>query len=207
VTGDARDLACGALHRGAAQVCILGSMSPLPKNYLRYEAGERVLDGANQVLVRSRSTSGSPEYVAPDNGAQRMMVTGGKRLKDVLPAEWHLACGSTGQIQPATPTSGNDFGLSSRQRSCSRRIHQWAIHALGPWAQRCAPSRRNTVFASRIKIAGVQRRDGGRSRRCRRRPRTPVSQLPWSPLKVICRVWVDRLRPGRAAMSAYREIA
>src|ERR1700719_365955 len=53
VTGERTGPGMWRVHRGAAQVWILGSMSPLPKGITwRSNQVEQVLDGTNQVLVQ-----------------------------------------------------------------------------------------------------------------------------------------------------------
>jgi hypothetical protein len=53
VTGERTGPGMWRVHRGAAQVWILGSMSPLPKGITwRATQVEQVLDSANEVLVQ-----------------------------------------------------------------------------------------------------------------------------------------------------------
>jgi uncharacterized protein YbaP (TraB family) len=91
VTGERTGPGMWHVHRGAAQVWILGSMSPLPKDITwRSKQVEQVLDGAGQVLVQKPFEIGIARILwllLTERGV--LMVRGGKRLKDVLPADLH----------------------------------------------------------------------------------------------------------------------
>src|SRR5260370_29358712 len=91
VTGERTGPGMWRVHRGAAQVWILGSMSPLPKGITwRSKQVEQVLDGTNQVLVQKPFEIGIARILwllITEHSV--LMVTGGKRLKDVLPADLH----------------------------------------------------------------------------------------------------------------------
>ena len=91
VTGERTGPGMWHVRRGAAQVWILGSMSPLPKGITwRSKQVEQVLDGTNQVLVQKPFEIGIARILwllITERSA--LMVRGGKRLKDVLPADLH----------------------------------------------------------------------------------------------------------------------
>ena len=91
VTGERPGPGMWHVHRGAAQVWILGSMSPLPKGITwRSAQVEQVLGSANRVLVQKPFDIGIARILwllITERSA--LMVRGGKRLKDVLPADLH----------------------------------------------------------------------------------------------------------------------
>lgn len=79
------------VHRGNSQVWILGSLSPLPKGITwRSAQVERVLQGASQVLVQKPFELGIARILwLLLTERSVLMIRGGKRLKDVLPADLH----------------------------------------------------------------------------------------------------------------------
>jgi uncharacterized protein YbaP (TraB family) len=72
------------VHRGTAQLWILGSMSPLPKDITwRSKQVEQVLDGASDVLVQKPFEIGIARILwLLLTERSVLMVTGGKRLKE-----------------------------------------------------------------------------------------------------------------------------
>jgi uncharacterized protein YbaP (TraB family) len=78
-------------HKGDAHVWLLGSMSPLPRDITwRSRQVEKTLDSAQLVLVQKPFEISIPRILwvlLTDRSA--LLVTGGKRLKDVLPSELH----------------------------------------------------------------------------------------------------------------------
>jgi uncharacterized protein YbaP (TraB family) len=91
VTGERTGPGMWRVHHGAAQVWILGSLSPLPKGITwRSKQVEQVLDGTGQVLVQKPFEIGIARILwllITERSA--LMVRGGKRLKDVLPPDLH----------------------------------------------------------------------------------------------------------------------
>jgi uncharacterized protein YbaP (TraB family) len=77
------------VHRGAAQLWILGSMSPLPKGITwRSKQVEQILTGTSQVLVQKPFEIGIARILwILITDRNLLMIGGGKRLKDVLPAD------------------------------------------------------------------------------------------------------------------------
>ena len=79
------------VHRGAANVWILGSIAPLPRNITwRSRQVETVLESTSQVLVQKPLEISIPRILwmlIADRSL--LMVRGGKRLKDVLPPDLH----------------------------------------------------------------------------------------------------------------------
>src|ERR1700716_962508 len=91
VTGERTGPGMWHVHHGAAQVWILGSMSPLPKGITwRSNEVEKVLQTTNQVLVQKPFEIGIARILwLLITERSVLMVRGGKRLKDVLPADLH----------------------------------------------------------------------------------------------------------------------
>jgi uncharacterized protein YbaP (TraB family) len=77
------------VHRGAANVWILGSISPLPREITwRSKQVEFVLESTSQVLVQKPIEISIPRILWMLIADRKfLMVGGGKRLKDVLPPE------------------------------------------------------------------------------------------------------------------------
>jgi uncharacterized protein YbaP (TraB family) len=79
------------VHRGNAHVWILGSLSPLPKDITwRSKQVEQILDGAREVLVQKPMDVGIARILwLLITDRDLLFVGGGKRLRDVLPANLH----------------------------------------------------------------------------------------------------------------------
>ncbi len=79
------------VHRGAANVWILGSIAPLPRDITwRSKQVETVLESTSQVLVQKPLEISIPRilWMLIADRSQHL-VRGGKRLKHVLPPELH----------------------------------------------------------------------------------------------------------------------
>ena len=79
------------VHHGDANVWILGSISPLPRDITwRSKQVESVLESTSQVLVQKPIEISVPRILWMLIADRKyLMVGGGKRLKDVLPPELH----------------------------------------------------------------------------------------------------------------------
>jgi uncharacterized protein YbaP (TraB family) len=79
------------VHRADANVWILGSVSPLPRDITwRSKQVESVLESTSQVLVQKPLEISVPRILWMLIADRKLlMVGGGKRLKDVLPADLH----------------------------------------------------------------------------------------------------------------------
>jgi uncharacterized protein YbaP (TraB family) len=79
------------VHRGGANVWILGSISPLPRDITwRSKQVENVLESTSQVLVQKPIEISVPRILWMLIADRKyLMVGGGKKLKDVLPPELH----------------------------------------------------------------------------------------------------------------------
>jgi uncharacterized protein YbaP (TraB family) len=79
------------VHRGAANVWILGSISPLPRDITwRSKQVELVLESTSQVLVQKPIEISIPRVLWMLIADRKvLMVGGGKKLKDVMPPDLH----------------------------------------------------------------------------------------------------------------------
>src|SRR6266403_27807 len=159
VTGERTGPGMWRVHRGAAQVWILGSMSPLPKGITwRSKQVERVLEGANQVLVQKPFDIGIARILwLLITERSVLMVTGGKRLKDVLPAELHARFA----VQRAKYTGDPNKWERFRPLIAAAFLQQAAFHQVGLstrldlGAAMRTLAKKHRVRIEEIKIAGV----------------------------------------------------
>jgi uncharacterized protein YbaP (TraB family) len=159
VTGERTGPSMWRVHRGAAQVWILGSMSPLPKGITwRSKQVEQVLDGTNQVLVQKPFEIGIARILwLLITERSVLMVTGGKRLKDVLPADLH----SRFAAQRAKYTSDPNKWERFRPLIAAAFLQQAAFHQVGLstrldlGAAMRTLAKKHHVRVEEIKIAGV----------------------------------------------------
>jgi uncharacterized protein YbaP (TraB family) len=159
VTGERTGPGMWHVHRGAAQVWILGSMSPLPKGITwRATQVEKVLDGTSQVLVQKPFEIGIARILwllITERSA--LMVRGGKRLKDVLPAELHARFAA----QRAKYTQDPDKWERFRPLIAAAFLQQAAFHQVGLstrldlGAAVRTLAKKHHVRVEEIKIAGV----------------------------------------------------
>jgi uncharacterized protein YbaP (TraB family) len=147
------------VHHGTAQLWILGSMSPLPKDITwRSKQVEQVLDSTNQVLVQKPFEIGIARILwLLVTERSILMVTGGKRLKDVLPAELHARFA----IQRAKYTDDPNKWERFRPLIAAAFLQQAAFHRVGLstrldlGAAMRTLAKKHRVRVEEIKIAGV----------------------------------------------------
>ena len=147
------------VHRGNAQLWILGSMSPLPKGITwRSTQVERVLDGTSQVLVQKPFEIGIARILwllLTERGV--LMVRGGKRLKDVVPGDLHARFAA----QRAKYTDDPDKWERFRPLIAAAFLQQAAFHQVGLstrldlGAAVRTLAKKHRVRVEEIKIAGV----------------------------------------------------
>jgi uncharacterized protein YbaP (TraB family) len=129
VTGERTGPGMWRVHHGAAQVWILGSMSPLPKGITwRSKQVEQVLDGTSQVLVQKPFEIGIARILwllITERSA--LMVRGGKRLKDVLPPDLHARFA----VQRAKYTDDPDKWERFRPLIAAAFLQREAFHHVG----------------------------------------------------------------------------
>ncbi len=159
VTGERTGPGMWRVHRGAAQVWILGSMSPLPKAITwRSRQVEQVLGGTSQVLVQKPFEIGIARILWLLLTERRvLMVTGGKRLKDVLPAELHARFAAQRAKYTDDPNKWERF----RPIIAAAFLQQAALHQVGLstrldlGAAMRTLAKKHHVRVEEIKIAGV----------------------------------------------------
>jgi len=159
VTGERTGPGMWRVHRGTAQVWILGSMSPLPKAITwRSKQVEQVLDGTNEVLVQKPFEIGIARILWLLLTERRvLMVTGGKRLKDVLPAELHARFA----VQRAKYTDDSNKWERFRPIIAAAFLQQAAFRQVGLstrldiGAAMRSLAKKHYVHVEEIKIAGV----------------------------------------------------
>jgi uncharacterized protein YbaP (TraB family) len=159
VTGERPGPGLWHVHRGTAQLWILGSMSPLPKGITwRSTQVEQLLDSTNQVLVQKPFEIGIARILwLLITERSVLMLTGGKRLKDVLPAELHARFA----IQRAKYTSDPNKWERFRPLIAAAFLQQDAFHQVGLstrldlGAAMRTLAKKHHVRVEEIKIAGV----------------------------------------------------
>jgi uncharacterized protein YbaP (TraB family) len=167
VTGERTGPGMWHVHRGAAEVWILGSMSPLPKGITwRSKQVEQVLDGTSQVLVQKPFEIGIARILwllITEHSV--LMITGGKRLKDVLPADLHARFA----VQRAKYTDDPNKWERFRPLIAAAFLQQAAFHQVGLstrldiGAAVRTLAKNHRVPVEELKIAG-----GNRKHLCRR---------------------------------------
>src|ERR1700678_3598642 len=147
------------VHGGAGQLWILGSMSPLPKGITwRSTQVETVLGGANQVLIQKPFEIGIVKILwLLITEHKLLMVGGGKRLVDVMPADLHARYAVQRAKYTDDPTKWERF----RPLIAAAFLQQAAFHKVGLstrldlGAAMRALAKKHRVPVEEIKIAGV----------------------------------------------------
>jgi uncharacterized protein YbaP (TraB family) len=129
VTGERTGPGMWHVHRGTAQVWILGSMSPLPKGITwRSKQLERILDSTNQVVVPKPFEIGIARVLwLLITERDLLMVRGGKRLKDVMPPNLHARFA----VQRAKYSADSDKWERYRPIIATAFLQQAAFHQVG----------------------------------------------------------------------------
>jgi uncharacterized protein YbaP (TraB family) len=129
VTGERTGPGMWRVHHGAAQVWILGSMSPLPKGITwRSKQVEQVLDATTQVLLQKPFEIGIARILwllITERSA--LLVRGGKRLRDVLPPDLHARFA----VQRAKYTDDPDKWERFRPLIAAAFLQREAFHNVG----------------------------------------------------------------------------
>ncbi len=159
VTGERPGPGMWHVHRGSAQLWILGSISPLPKGITwRSTQVEQLLDGTGQVLVPKPLEIGIVRILwllITERGV--LMVRGGKRLKDVMPAGLYARFA----LQRAKFTDDADKWERYRPIIATAFLQQAAFHQVGLSARLDLGAavrtlaKKHRVRVQEIKIAGV----------------------------------------------------
>jgi uncharacterized protein YbaP (TraB family) len=159
VTGERAGPGMWHVHRGHANLWILGSMSPLPKGITwRSKQLEQLLDSTNQVLVPKPFEIGIVRVLwLLVTERSLLMVAGGKRLKDVMPPNLYARF----SIQRAKFTDDSDKWERYRPIIASAFLQQAAFHKVGLstrldlGAAVRALAKKHNVRVEELKIAGV----------------------------------------------------
>ena len=159
VTGERTGPGMWHVHHGDAQVWILGSMSPLPKGITwRATQVDKVLGGTSQVLVQKPFEIGIARILwLLITERSVLMVRGGKRLKDVLPAELHARFAAQRAKYTQDPEKWERF----RPLIAAAFLQQAAFHQVGLstrldlGAAVRTLAKNHHVRVEEIKIAGV----------------------------------------------------
>jgi uncharacterized protein YbaP (TraB family) len=159
VTGERTGPGMWHVHRGSAQLWILGSISPLPKGITwRSKQVEQVLDRTNQVLVPKPFEIGIVRILwLLITERDVLMNHGGKKLNDVLPPNLHARFA----VQRAKFTRDPQKWERYRPIIAAAFLQQDAFHQVGLSARldlgaavRILAKKRH-VRVEEVKIAGV----------------------------------------------------
>ena len=160
VTGERTGPGMWHVHRGAENLWILGSLSPLPKGITwRSKQLEQLLNSTNQVVVPKPFEIGIVRVLwLLVTERSLLMVRGGKKLKDVMPPNLYARFA----VQRAKYTADSDKWERYRPIIASAFLQQAAFHQvglstrldLGAAVRKLAKS--HHVRVEELKIAGVR---------------------------------------------------
>jgi uncharacterized protein YbaP (TraB family) len=147
------------VHHGDAQLWILGSMSPLPKGITwRSKQVEDVLGSTSQVLVQKPFDIGVARIVwLVLTERSLFLLRGGKRLKDVMPADMHTRFAAQRAKYTDDPAKWERF----RPLIAAAFLQQAAFHHVGlstrvdMGAAMRTLAKNHGVRIEEVKIAGV----------------------------------------------------
>ena len=159
VTGERTGPGMWHVHHGAANLWILGSMSPLPKGITwRSKQLELILDSTNQIVVPKPFEIGIARVLwLLITERDLLMVRGGKRLKDVMPPNLHARFA----LQRAKYTADSDKWERFRPIIAAAFLQQAAFHQVGLstrldlGAAVRILAKKHQVRIEELKIAGV----------------------------------------------------
>ena len=129
VTGERSGPGLWHVYKGAAQLWIFGTVSPLPKDMTwRSKQLEKILDGTDQVLVAKPFEIGIARALwLLVTQRDLLMVGHGKRLVDVMPPELHQRFAA----QRAKFTKDADKWEKFRPIIAAAFLEEDALHAVG----------------------------------------------------------------------------
>ena len=162
VTGDRTGPGLWHVHRGAAQMWVLGSLSPLPKGITwRASEVEKVLGSADRVLVPKPLEIGIVRILwLLVTERSLIMVHGGKRLRDVMRADLHARFA----LDRSKYTSDADKWEHFRPIVAAAFLQQAAFHQVGLSAKIDlgaavrSLAKKHDVRVEEVKIAGIGER-------------------------------------------------
>jgi uncharacterized protein YbaP (TraB family) len=117
------------VQKGAAQLWIFGTVSPLPKDMTwRSKQLERILDGTDQLLVAKPVEIGIARALWLLVTQRDLLMLGhGRKLKDVMPADLHARFA----VQRAKFTKDADKWEKFRPIIAAAFLEEDALHAVG----------------------------------------------------------------------------
>jgi uncharacterized protein YbaP (TraB family) len=117
------------VQKGAAQLWIFGTVSPLPKDMTwRSKQLERILDGTDQLLVAKPVEIGIARALWLLVTQRDLLMLGhGRKLKDVMPADLHARFA----VQRAKFTRNADKWEKFRPLIAAAFLEEDALHAVG----------------------------------------------------------------------------
>jgi uncharacterized protein YbaP (TraB family) len=129
VTGERAGPGLWHVYKGAAQLWIFGTVSPLPKDMTwRSKQLEKVLDGTDQVLVAKPFEIGIARALwLLVTQRDLLMVGHGRKLKDVMPADLHARFAA----QRAKFTKDGDKWEKFRPIIAAAFLEEDALHGVG----------------------------------------------------------------------------
>ncbi|MGA2343495.1 MAG: TraB/GumN family protein [Steroidobacteraceae bacterium] len=159
VTGERTGPGLWHVHRGAAQMWVLGSISPLPKGITwRATEVEKILGSTDRVLVPKPLEIGIVRILwLLVTERNLIMVRGGKRLRDVLPPD----LGARFALDRSKYTSDTDKWEHFRPIVAAAFLQQAAFHQVGLSARIDlgaavrSLAKKHDVRVEEVKIAGV----------------------------------------------------
>jgi uncharacterized protein YbaP (TraB family) len=159
VTGERTGPRLWHVHRGATQMWVLGSLSPLPKGITwRATEVEKVLGSTDRVLVPKPLEIGIVRILwLLITERSLIMVHGGKRLRDVLPPD----LGTRFALDRSKYTSDADKWEHFRPIVAAAFLQQAAFHQVGLSARIDLGAavrglaKKHDVRVEEVKIAGV----------------------------------------------------
>jgi uncharacterized protein YbaP (TraB family) len=159
VSGDRTGPGLWHVHRGAAQMWVLGSLTPLPKGITwRATEVEKVLGSADRVLVPKPLEIGIVRILwLLVTERSLIMVRGGKRLRDVLPPDLRARFA----LDRSKYTSDSDKWEHFRPIVAAAFLQQAAFHQAGLSARIDlgaavrSLAKKHDVRVEEVKIAGV----------------------------------------------------
>jgi uncharacterized protein YbaP (TraB family) len=159
VTGERPGPGMWHVHRGGAQLWILGSISPLPRDITwRSKQVESVLQSTSQVLVQKPFEISIPRVLwLLLTERSTLMVTGGKRLRDVMPPDLHTRFA----LQRAKVTDDLDKWERYRPIIATAFLQREAFHQVGLsmrldlGAALRILAKKHGVRIEEVKVAGV----------------------------------------------------
>jgi uncharacterized protein YbaP (TraB family) len=159
VTGERAGPGLWHVYKGSAQLWILGSVSPLPKDMTwRSKQLEAILDGTDQVLVAKPVEMGVARVVwLMLTQRELFMNGGGRKLRDVMPADLHARFAA----QRAKFTDDPNKWEKYRPAVASLFLQEAALHQVGLSTRLDVGSevrglaRKHHVRIEEFKIAGI----------------------------------------------------